>query len=196
MSVDFYDKNAGSFIDQTACVDMSSLYERFCGLLPKGGSILDAGSGSGRDSLAFSRMGYEVEAFDASKEMVDATLRRAGVPTCLMSFQDIQLNRKFDGIWACASLLHVPRIELINVLNQLSRHLHPNGVLYASFKYGDTEREKDGRYFNDLNEELLNKHLANVESLELLEVWKTSDRRQERSSETWLNCILEKAADC
>lgn len=192
MSVDFYDQNADTFIEQTADVDMSGLYEGFCRLLPEGGSILDAGSGSGRDALAFAQMGYEVEAFDASKEMVDATRRRAGVPTHHMSFQEIKLNRKFDGIWACASLLHVPRVELSEVLKRLSNYLEPSGILYASFKYGDEERKKGGRYFNDLNEELVKEQLANVKSLELLETWTTDDQRRERSNEQWLNCILEK----
>jgi SAM-dependent methyltransferase len=192
MSVSFYDQNADNFIEQTADVDMSSLYERFSRLLPDGGSILDAGSGSGRDALAFSQMGYDVEAFDASKKMVDATRRRAGVPTHHASFQGIQLNRKFHGIWACASLLHVPRVELSEVLNRLSGCLDPSGILYASFKYGDEEREKCGRYFNDMNEGLINEQLANVKSLELLETWTTADQRRERSNELWLNCILKK----
>jgi SAM-dependent methyltransferase len=190
MSVEFYDQNADSFIAQTADVDMAALYQRFCKLLPSGASVLDAGCGSGRDALAFSNMGYDVVAFDASKKMVDAARKRAAVPVHQMTFDNMQFDQAFDGIWACASLLHVPRAQLTGILDRLSSFLAPGGVLYVSFKYGVEEREKGGRYFNDLNESLLEEHLAPLWSLKLLEVWQTADRRPDRRSEQWLNCLI------
>ena len=193
MSVEFYDQNAESFIQQTADVDMRALYDRFRRALPEGGSILDAGCGSGRDSLVFCQMGYQVVAFDASKKMVDAARLRASIPVYQMSFEDIRFDQKFDGIWACASLLHVPRKQLGKVLGSLSSLLKSDGFLYASFKYGDNEREKGGRYFNDLNEDLLRQQLAKVDSLQLFEVWLSADQRPERHEEKWINCLLSKA---
>jgi 2-polyprenyl-3-methyl-5-hydroxy-6-metoxy-1,4-benzoquinol methylase len=194
MSVEFYEEHAESFIAQTASIDMQALYERFFRLLPLGGSILDAGCGSGRDALAFSRMGYGVLAFDASRKMVDATRDRTCVPVYQMTFEDMKFDQRFDGIWACASLLHVPRSRLARVLQRLSSHLKPEGALYASFKYGEDEREKGCRYFNDMNERLLDEHLKVTRSLRLLEVWITTDQRPERGTEQWLNCLLTGSA--
>ncbi len=193
MSVEFYESNADSFIAQTADVDMAALYQRFCKHLPPGASVLDAGCGSGRDALAFFNMGYDVVAFDASPKMVDAASKRAGVPVYQMTFEDMKFDRTFDGIWACASLLHVPRAHLSEVLGSLGSFLRPPGVLYASFKYGEQEREKGGRYFNDLNERLLAEHLKAVPSLKTVDVWTTGDQRPDRSNERWLNCLIAKA---
>lgn len=193
MSVEFYEEHAESFIAQTADVDMQALYGRFCKHLPPCASVLDAGCGSGRDAAAFSQMGYDVVAFDASRKMVEATRKRAGIPVYLMTFEDAQFDAKFNGIWACASLLHVQRARLSNVLERLAALLKPTGVLYASFKYGEKERVKGGRYFNDLDERLLEEHLRAAPSLRLLEVWITTDQRPERSGEQWLNCLLSRS---
>lgn len=190
MSIEFYETNADSFIAQTVDVDMAPLYQRFCKHLKPGASVLDAGCGSGRDALAFSRMGYDVVAFDASPKMVAAARDRADVPVYQMTFEDMKFDQPFDGIWACASLLHVPREQLSKVLRSLALALKPTGVLYVSFKYGEQEREKGGRYFNDLNEKLLAEHLEDVPGLNALELWITSDRRSDRGEERWLNCLM------
>lgn len=190
MSVEFYENHADSFIAQTADVDMGALYQRFCQQLAAGASVLDAGCGSGRDALAFSRMGYDVVAFDASPKMVSAARKRSSVTVYQMTFKDMQFDRAFDGIWACASLLHVPRAHLSEVLRSLASFLKPAGVLYASFKYGEEERVKGGRYFNDLNEHLLAEHLETISSLRPMDVWTTSDQRPDRSDERWLNCLM------
>lgn len=192
MSVEFYEKNADSFVAQTADVDMAALYQRFCEHLRPGASVLDAGCGSGRDALAFSKLGYYVVAFDASPKMVAAARQRAGVPVHQMTFETMKFDQTFDGIWACASLLHVPRSRLSNVLEILASILEPAGILYASFKYGDKEREKDSRYFNDLNECLLAEQLTIVPNLKIVDMWTTGDQRPERSKERWLNCLLAK----
>lgn len=190
MSVAFYESNADTFIAQTVDVDMASLYQRFCKNLKPGASVLDAGCGSGRDALAFSRMGYDVVGFDASAKMVAAASKLASVPVYEMTFQDMEFDRKFDGIWACASLLHVQRTQLPGVVRSLGEFLMPTGVLYASFKYGRQEREKGGRYFNDMDEAHLD-HLASlVPSLRVLESWTTADQRPDRPKEKWLNAIL------
>lgn len=190
MFVEFYQEHAERFIAQTAGVDMQALYERFCKLLPPGASVLDAGCGSGRDALAFSRMGYDVLAFDASLKIVEATQKRACVLTHQMTFEDMHFEQRFEEIWACASLLHVRRIHLAYFLERLSTFLKPNGFLYASFKYGEEERHKEGRYFNDLNERSLREHLEDVQSLKLIDDWITADQRPERTEARWLNCLL------
>ena len=190
MSVEFYENNADTFIAQTVDVDMASLYQQFCKHLKPSASVLDAGCGSGRDTLAFSRMGYDVVAFDASVKMVAAASKRTCLPVYKMTFQDMGFDRRFDGIWACASLLHVPRTQLAEVLRSLAEFLEPTGVLYASFKYGKQEREKGGRYFNDMDEAHLEHLVSLVPNLQVLESWTTADKRPDRASEKWLNVIF------
>lgn len=190
MSARFYDANAASFIAATAEVDMSDLYAPFLSQIPNGGSILDAGSGSGRDALAFQRLGYNVNAFDASPTMVAATAALAGVPVRQATFETFVADTAYDGIWACASLLHVARRDLPDVLHRLADALAPAGVLYASFKYGDAERIHQGRFFDDLDEAALAGIVSRVATLDLARVWITQDRRPGRSDECWLNSLL------
>jgi len=190
MSVEFYEKNADTFIAQTVDVDMTGLYQRFCKHLHSGASVLDAGCGSGRDALAFSSMGYDVVAFDASAKMVATASKRSCCPVYKMTFENMELGREFDGIWACASLLHVPRPQLPEILKRLMDILKPTGALYASFKYGDQEREKDGRYFNDMDDAQLERIISFLPMVHLEEIWTTADQRPNRRSEMWLNMIL------
>jgi len=192
MTLKFYEENAERFIADSAHIDMRAYYESFTKFVPAGGSILDAGSGSGRDSLAFAEMGFKVTAFDASRKMVDATRQRAKVPVVLMSFEDLAFDEMFDGIWACASLLHMPRARLAEVFIRFSNILRSSGVIYASFKYGRNEREEAGRFFCDFDEQLLSKCVDNVPSLDVVNLWVTIDQRPQRNDQKWLNCLLKK----
>ena len=193
MPKNYYDENADRFISDTASVDMREHYARFLPWIPKGGTIVDAGCGSGRDSLAFKKMGYQIEAFDASSAMVEATREFADVPVSKMTFQTYSFDHLFDGIWACASLLHVPRSELKRALIKLATSLVTDGIIYASFKYGDTEREEGGRYFNDMTELLIADCVRGVSSLTINETWTTGDVRVGRFDEKWLNCTMIKS---
>ena len=192
MSYQYYDKNADRFLNDTANLDMSGHYQRFLGYLDAGSSVLDAGCGSGRDALQFKDLGYKVSAFDASFEMVQAATKLTGLVVHQMTFEEMSLAQQYDGIWACASLLHVKRANLKKVLISLSKSLSERGVLYCSFKYGEAERQKGDRYFNDMNEELLDEIISGISSLELAEFWVSSDARKERFSESWLNFVLQK----
>lgn len=191
MSEQYYDENVESFISDTINVDMEEHYRKFLSRLTDGASILDAGCGSGRDSLAFKNLGYKVIAFDASSAMVEATKSLAEVPAYQTTFQSAKFETLFNGIWACASLLHVPRQELSKAFENLAAHLKNDGIIYASFKYGVNERQKGDRYFNDLNEDSLKDHINRVSSLEILEHWTSPDQRVGRSDERWLNCLLK-----
>lgn len=192
MSVAFYDENHAEFIRNTLGVEMLELYQPFCKLLPKSAKILDAGCGSGRDTLHFTQNGYRVVAIDASAKMVSATKRLTGVECHQMWFEHLNLVGDFDAIWACASILHVKRDNLCSVLKNLASVLVPSGVIYASFKNGSFERQVGLRYFNDMNIGSLGDVISKVDSLEVKEIWLTKDVRPGRSEEKWLNCILKK----
>ncbi len=192
LDIDYYQDNAGTFFADTVDVDMGSLYGRFLPLLPEQARILDAGCGSGRDSSAFAALGHRVTAFDASPALVALAAGHLGQPVQCLRFQDIAWQVAFDGIWACASLLHVPGAELPEVMKRLCRALTRGGVLYASFKYGSGEREHHGRRFTDLDEPGLAALLQQVPGLEEVETWTTADLRPGREAERWLNTLLRR----
>ena len=191
MSIRYYQQHAEDFFSATVGVDMSSLYAPFIALLPEHAKILDAGCGSGRDSKAFKEMGYDVEAFDATPEMVALATNYAEIPVRLLTFGRLDDFERYDGIWCCASLLHVPLTELPDAMQRLARALKPGGTWYVSFKYGDEEREKDGRYFTDLNEQGLEKLVRALEGIRIHSTWQTEDKRPGRD-EVWLNALLRK----
>lgn len=161
-------------------------------LLTKGCHILDLGSGSGRDSKYFTEKGYDVIAVDPSPAMCKRTKEYAGVPTFLMRAEEMSFEKQFDAVWACASLLHVPREKQIIAMHRIYDSLHTGGILYCSWKYGDQDRIRDGRIFTDLNEEGLNTVLMGSPGLYLIETWVTSDVRPERNEQKWLNALIRK----
>ncbi|RKT38056.1 class I SAM-dependent methyltransferase [Thiocapsa rosea] len=186
----YYEDQAKSFFAETVDVDMAPLYARFLARVTPGGHILDAGCGSGRDALAFRRLGYAVTAFEASPALALLASEHCGLPVEVRRFQEIDWEDAFDGIWACASLLHIPMVELPEVLGRLGRALKAGGVLYASFKYGAGEREHGGRRFTDLDEMGLAALVEAVPALAVIETWITGDRREGREGERWLNAVV------
>jgi SAM-dependent methyltransferase len=193
VKIDYYQQNAGTFFADTVDVDMTPLYRRFLRLLPERARILDAGCGSGRDARAFAEVGHKVTAFDASPALVALAEAYLGQPVQCLRFQEAAWQDAFDGIWACASLLHVSASELPDVMARLCRALEPGGILYASFKYGSGEREHHGRRFTDLDEAGLAALLRQVPGLEPVETWTTADLRPGREAERWLNTLLRRA---
>lgn len=193
----FYDTHTEQFLKDTRDVDMKALRDRFLAALPAKTTdttrILDAGTGSGRDARAFREMGYQIHAFDASAAMVKAARDYAGILVRQMRLEDFAWKHAFEGIWACASLLHVRRPDLPAVMRRLADHLVPDGVLYASFKFGTEDRTKDGRHFTDMTEETLSALLDECSALRQVETWRSSDRRPDREENIWLNALLRKS---
>lgn len=193
---DYYDHHAVTFIATTREVDMSDARGRFLAAVPSRpdgpARILDSGSGSGRDALAFRVLGYDMKAFDASPAMVSATQAHASVPTRLMRFEEFTWEHPFDGIWACASLLHVSDADLPGVVDRLADHLVPDGALYLSFKRGTGERVKDGRRFTDMTAETLAALLDRSGVFGEPDIWESRDCRPDRASELWVNAVVVK----
>jgi len=192
-TVEYYNKNARKYYDSTVNIDLESLYSPFLELIPPSGRILDAGCGSGRDSLYFMKKGYDVVAIDASEELVGFASTLLGNAVLNMSFQEVEFIEEFDGIWACGSLLHVPKNEIKKVISRLSRALRRCGIIYASFKYGSGERLQEGRVFNDYDEDSLASLIKHNLSLETVRMWKTEDVRADRKGEYWLNVLIKKS---
>ena len=192
-TIDYYNQYADEFAQATLYVDMESLYQPFLAELPESAHILDVGCGSGRDTLAFKNKGYHVEAIDYSEELVKKAIRLTGIPVKLQSFYEIDADQAYDGIWACASLLHCERSQLVEVIGKLISVLKPGGVLYMSFKYGNSDREKEGRQFTDLDEAQANNLLEQFDNVQQIQQWITVDQRPDRQ-EKWLNLLWKKHA--
>lgn len=189
MTLKFYEDNAEQFAANTLDVDMSPVYERFLAALPQPARILDAGCGAGRDTAAFLKRGYPVDAFDASAKLVEIAKEVSGINVQHSTFLAFQSEESYAGIWACASLVHVPAAQMNGTLRHLGKLLQPQGVLYASFKYGDKDTERDGRTYTDCDEQRLETFLHNT-GLLLDSFWLTNDQRPGRSDEQWLNVLL------
>lgn len=192
-TIDYYNQYADDFAEATLYVDMESLYQPFLAELPESAHILDVGCGSGRDTLAFKNKGYHVEAIDYSEELVKKATRLTGIPVKLQSFYEIDADQAYDGIWACASLLHCERSQLVEVIGKLISVLKPGGVLYMSFKYGNSDREKEGRQFTDLDEAQANDLLEQFDNVQQIQQWITVDQRPDKQ-EKWLNLLWKKHA--
>ena len=191
MTQDYYQQQAESFFNNTIDVDMSPLYQHFLSSIPAGGHVVDAGCGSGRDSRYFFDQGFAVTAFDASSALVELAKKHTSLPVLLSTFSEFSVSKPVDGIWACASLLHVPFDELTATFQHLAKSLKTGGVFYCSFKYGAGEVAREGRHFTNLNEELLTAVLQGT-GLTVDKHWQTGDQREGRENERWLNAILVK----
>lgn len=187
-TITYYNQHAAAFIEGTASADMSRARDLFLQYVCPGGRILDAGCGSGRDTLAFLEAGYQADAFDASEEICRLASERLGFPVACKRFEELDGEAEYDGIWCCASLLHVETEELEHVMKRLGRLLKEDGVIYVSFKKGNSERVKDGRYFRDMTLDMCKKLLCD-NSFEVLELFESGDVREDRESEKWVNAI-------
>ena len=190
-NTEYYSRSARSFFDATAFIDMSALQEAFLSKLPARAHILDAGCGSGRDAKVFADRGFRVSAFDASPALATLAAHYCGFEVGVRTFADVVEVDAYDGIWCCASLLHVPAPELPECLVRLWRALRPGGCLYMSFKFGTGEREHAGRRFTDANDTTLRGWLAPLSLVSSIETWLSEDKRPERS-DTWLNSLIVK----
>ncbi len=193
-TLDYYNDNAHRFTTDTLDVEFSNIQNSFLSMLEQGAFILDFGCGSGRDSRYFLQKGFQVEACDGSEEMVKTAMKITGIPVKKMLFSELDEEGKYDGIFACASILHVPSKELPDIISRMRRAVKKGGVLYVSFKYGTFEGIRNGRYFTDQTEDSLKTILDEVGGLEIISTGITGDARPGREDEKWLNVLLRRCA--
>jgi len=189
---EYYRTNSISYCEETVDFNLLDIYPRFLEHVPDYGHILDLGCGSGRDSRAFLKAGYVVTAMDASNDVATYAEKTIGQPVLIGRFQDLSFYEQFDGVWACASLLHCPRLQIVNVLERIAHSLKQNGVAYMSFKWGDDETIDDnGRYFNNYTLESLDKLFERIKSLMIIDEW--VECKQLRGVEQkWVNILVKR----
>lgn len=190
-TLDWYRAHADAFAAQSLDVDLAHLHAPFLALLPPRSHVLDLGCGGGRDTAVFLAAGHTVTAMDPSPELAALTARRLALDVTVAPAQSLDVCARFDGVWACASLLHVPLAETDDVWRRIARALVPGGVVYASYKLGAGERTVDGRFFLDRDEASLRATLTRA-SLTPLRLWETADARPERAHERWINALARR----
>ncbi len=151
----YYNENAKKYCEQTKNGDMTESYDRFLSLLPEKAYILDFGCGSGRDSKYFLERGYKVRAIDGSEKLCDLASKYIGQKVECMKFAELSDEFKYDGIWACSSILHVEREHLPDILKKMIIALKEEGIIYTSFKIGNQELIEDGKYYNYMTKNIL-----------------------------------------
>ena len=191
-TLSYYNQNAAQFSDSTQSLDFTSVQDKFLSFLPPQAHILDFGCGPGRDTKYFLDHGFRTDAIDGSEEFCRIASEYTGIPVKQMLFQELNASEEYDGIWACSSILHSTYDELKDILKKLARALKKEGILYASFKYGDFEGMRNGRYFIDMTEDKLQRILQETDVFQIKEKWISSDVRPGRDDEKWMNMILVK----
>ena len=191
-TIQYYENNAVSFAEGTKTVDFTVIQNIFMDFLPRGGCVLDFGCGSGRDTKYFLEHGFSVEAIDGSIELCRIASEYTGIEVRHMFFRELSECEKYDGIWACASILHLKRQEIPEVLEKMITATKPGGIIYLSFKYGDFEGERNGRYFTDMTESSMEELLLQFPAIMVEKQWISGDVREGRGDERWLNMILRK----
>ena len=189
-----YREQAQAYFDATCDVDMAALYQRFVPHLTPGARLLDAGCGSGRDALAFSRMGFVVDAFDASPELAALASTHTGLDVKTLTFSQVSWQNRYQGIWACASLLHVAPSDQTDAWQRLLQALSPGGLVYASYKLGEGESvDAQGRPFTHATAERLVGWLPTAPLSHVLQVWHTNDQRP-GVQQAWLNVLVQRSS--
>ena len=186
----YYESNAEHYAAETFFADMSEQYQRFLPLLKKGAKILDVGSGSGRDACYFQKHGYQVTALEPSKNLCREIRKVFSGEIICSDIQNYRPKERYDGIWACASLIHLQEEEILRFFEKIDLYLNDNGVVYVSGKNGiPTGEGEDGRFFLEFTEQLVEKILTVNEQLKPEQLWYTEDVSG-RQGFRWLNVVL------
>lgn len=191
-TIEYYNENVDKFVSDTQDVVFTATQDLFLSYLNDGDKILDFGCGSGRDSKYFASKGYKVTATDGSEEICKAARAYAGIEVKQLLFNELEDINEYEGVWACSSILHLDRANLIDAFKRIARALKDRGILYTSFKYSEYEGMRNGRYFIDFTSETFHEFMKEIPEFEIEKEWVTGDVRPGRGNEKWLNLIMRK----
>ena len=188
-TLSWYRENAIQYAEETRnSLVLDALWE-FLSRMKEGGTILDYGSGSGRDSAYFINKGFSVDSLDGSAEMKALAERLFGIKVKLASFLSLEEKDKYDGIWAQASILHLEEHDLRVALTLIERALKRDGVFYSSFRKGEGDGYENGRWYTNMTERRFLSFLP--AKLYVEKIWESQDVRP-GVNRTWLSIICRK----
>ena len=191
-TIEYYNQNAESYCSDTLNADMSYSRDEFTKYVKKDGTILDLGCGTGRDSKEFIKKGFKVIAVDGSKKLCEFASKYIGQEVICSTFEEYEPNEHFDGLWACSSLLHIPKHEIKSFMKKIIPYLNDGAIIYMSYKYGNNAEEKNGRYFVNFDEQSINELFKDFTELKKIKEEITNDVRPGRTDEKWLNEYYKK----
>lgn len=191
-SIDYYNRYAVPYYEETVDVDMTEVIEPFMELLPENAEVLDLGCGSGRDTITLEERGFYVTAMDGSEEMCKLAEVNTDQEVLQMTYEEMEFDNVFDGIWACASLVHLTDEEMRDVMKKLILALKMDGILYFSVHKGDRDGIYNGRYFRDYSKKELSGLMEEFPELELINIWTTQDALSGKTDGQWLNVLAKK----
>lgn len=191
-SIDYYNRYAVPYYEATVDADMSEVMKPFVELLPENAEVLDLGCGSGRDTLALEEYGFYVTPMDGSEKMCRLAEVNIDRDVLCMTYDEMDFDDVFDGIWACAALVHLTDEQMRSVLKKLIQALHEDGILYFSVHKGDRDGIYGERYFRDYTRRELSELLEEFPQLELIDLWTTDDVLPGRQDKSWLNVLAKK----
>lgn len=192
-TIRIYDEICEEYARKTESIVLKELWDMFACRIPERGKILDLGCGSGRDSIYFRSIGFEIVALDASPKMCQIAYRYLKDNVVCGNILDLCYDREFDGIWACASMLHIPRKDQQLAWKTIVKALRQNGYAYVSYKYGGFEGRRNRLYYLDMTEERLMEMLDKIDQLQVEKVWKTIDiHYEDKKPEIWLHCLVRR----
>jgi SAM-dependent methyltransferase len=191
-TIEWYERNAKRYCAETVGIDLEDARRRFMSNVSPGGRLLDIGCGSGRDSMHFRQLGFEVDSRDASPAVAAEALRATGTAVRVQDIMSIEDEERFDGIWACASLLHLNPQQFETATAKLFRALRPQGVLFLSVKEGSGSATVDGRRFQYWMPDACIRSLDRTHPIELIDCWRAPDAT--RPNTKWINVLVRAVA--
>ena len=190
-TLEFYRRNAESYAAWAKAPSIRLV--GFLELLSPGASILELGCGAGNHAAEMLARGFALRATDGSPEMAEIASRRLNHPVETMRFDELEMRGAFDGVWASACLLHVPKEELSGILARVHRALKTGGVFYASYKAGDGDgRDSIGRYYNYVSPDWLRKTYAAAGTWQTISFDTSEIKSFDETPATMLHLVVRK----
>lgn len=191
-TIDYYNNNAKNYFDFTINANMQLQYDSFLKFVKRTGKILDFGSGSGRDSLYFKNKGYDVTAIDGSEEMCKLAREYTGLDVKCMNFNDFHEVNSYDGIWACGSLSHIEKKDMLDMLKRLRDALMQDGHIFIAMKRGfGEELTQDGRFYSYIDFSDM-EDLADKADLKSMMLYMSKSVNNPDEPKYWNNYILRR----
>ncbi|MCK1639017.1 class I SAM-dependent methyltransferase [Bradyrhizobium sp. 157] len=195
-TLQFYRDNAEAYAKRTFTSRQARL-TAFLAQLPPGASILELGCGAGGDTAEMLARGFDVRPTDGSSEMATIASKHLGRTVETLLFHELDEVEAYDGVWANACLLHVPRPELAEILARIRRALKPGGVFYASYKEGEASgRDTLDRYYNYPSQDWLRATYAEAGNWSSLLMERGEVKGFDDKMASMLFVVAQKTADC